>query len=81
MMGFTSWDPELSLNRRAVLAAAGGGVAGLAALGFLPAGARADAAPTYGGSISIGLRGDVSRLDPHHFLPPVSNLQRTGAHL
>ena len=67
MKGFTGWNPELRLNRREVLAATGGGVAGLAALGLLPAAAGADAAPTYGGSISIGLRGDVSRLDPHHF--------------
>ena len=26
--------------------------------------------PAYGGSVRIGLRGDVSRLDPHHFFPP-----------
>lgn len=70
MKGFMTPDLELRLNRREFVAAAGSGAVGLAALGRLPSSAWAEAAPPYGGSIKIGLRGDVSRLDPHHFFPP-----------
>ena len=67
MMACKTTDAELRLSRREFVAAAGSGVVGLAALGLPP---TADAQPSYGGSVKIGLRGDVSRLDPHHFFPP-----------
>ena len=50
------------------MAGAGTAAAGVSALG-LPANAAA-AASSRGGSISIGLRSDVSRLDPHPLFPP-----------
>ena len=70
MKGFKTWAPGSRLNRREVLVAASAGVVGLAVPSMLPASARAETTPAYGGSIKIGLRGDVSRLDPHHFFPP-----------
>ena len=70
--------PGPALSRREFVASAGGAAVGLSALG-LPAGSALAATPNYGGSIKIGLRSDISRLDPH---PPVSSLphiQRHGA--
>ena len=61
-------SPGMALNRREFMAGAGGAVAGVSALA-LSAGAEA-ATPSRGGSISVGLRSDVSRLDPHPLFPP-----------
>ena len=55
-------------SRREFMGGAGGALVGVSALG-LPAGAEA-ATPRHGGSISVGLRSDVSRLDPHPLFPP-----------
>ena len=70
MTPFEKTDAVLRLSRREFVAAAGSGVIGLAALGLPLTTAQAATQPNYGGSVKIGLRGDVSRLDPHHFFPP-----------
>ena len=63
-------EREFDLNRRDFLTLAGGAVAGVSGIGFgLPA-AEAAEKPMYGGSIKIGLRSDIVRLDPHPFYPP-----------
>ena len=61
--------PGTELSRREFVAGAGGAVVGLSALGLPATGAEA-ATPQQGGSIKIGLRSDVSRLDPHPLFPP-----------
>ena len=61
--------PGTELSRREFVAGAGGAVVGMSALG-LPAGSAEAATPNYGGSIKIGLRSDISRLDPHPLFPP-----------
>ncbi len=60
----------LDLSRREFLAMAGGAAVGVSALGLPPTAAEAAAKPTYGGSVKIGLRSDISRWDPHHLFPP-----------
>jgi peptide/nickel transport system substrate-binding protein len=63
-------EREFDLNRRDFFTLASGAAAGISAIGFgLPA-AEAAEKPTYGGSIKIGLRSDIPRLDPHPFYPP-----------
>ena len=61
--------PGVELSRREFVAGAGGAVVGLSALG-LPAVSAEAATPQHGGSVKIGLRSDVSRLDPHPLFPP-----------
>ena len=61
--------PGTEFSRREFVAGAGGAAVGLSALG-LPAGRALAATPNYGGSIKIGLRSDISRLDPHPLFPP-----------
>jgi peptide/nickel transport system substrate-binding protein len=63
-------QPELDMNRREFLAAAGSAAVGVSALSLTPRAAAAADKPSYGGSINIGLRSDISRLDPHPFYPP-----------
>ena len=58
--------PGTGLSRREFVA---GAVVGMSALGLPAAGVEA-AAPRHGGSIKVGLRSDVSRLDPHPLFPP-----------
>jgi ABC-type transport system substrate-binding protein len=58
------------MNRRKFLAAAGSAAVGVSALSLTPRAAAAADKPSYGGSIKIGLRSDISRLDPHPFYPP-----------
>ena len=72
MTSIETTDAKLRLRPEPprVCAAAGSGIVGLAALGLPPTATQAATQPSYGGSIKIGLRGDVSRLDPHHFFPP-----------
>ncbi len=60
----------LDLSRRELLGVAGGAAVGISALGLAPMAAEAAMKPQYGGSIKIGLRSDISRLDPHHLFPP-----------
>ena len=55
----------LGLSRRELLGVAGGAAVGISALGLAPTAAEAAMKPQYGGSIKIGLRSDISRLDPH----------------
>ena len=61
--------PGAELSRREFVAGAGGAAVGLSALS-LPVGSALAATPNYGGSIKIGLRSDISRLDPHPLFPP-----------
>jgi peptide/nickel transport system substrate-binding protein len=58
--------PRTELSRREFVA---GAAVGMSALGLPGAGVEA-ATPSHGGSIRIGLRSDVSRLDPHPLFPP-----------
>ena len=60
----------LDLSRRELLGVAGGAAVGISALGLAPTAAEAAMKPQYGGSIKIGLRSDISRLDPHPLYPP-----------
>jgi peptide/nickel transport system substrate-binding protein len=62
--------PEFDLSRREFLAAAGGATLGISALGLTPRAAEGAEKPRYGGSVKIGLRSDISRLDPHYLFPP-----------
>ena len=61
--------PGAELSRRQFVVGTGAAAVGAAALS-LPAGKAEAAAPQHGGSIKVGLRSDVSRLDPHPLFPP-----------
>ena len=61
--------PGMALSRRQFVAGSGAAAVGAAALS-LPAGKAEAATPQHGGSIKVGLRSDVSRLDPHPLFPP-----------
>ena len=59
----------MALSRRQFVAGTGAAAVGAAALS-LSAGKAEAATPRHGGSIKVGLRSDVSRLDPHPLFPP-----------
>ena len=61
--------PGTELSRRQFVTGAGGAAVGVSALSLSVDNVLA-ATPNYGGSIKIGLRGDISRLDPHPLFPP-----------
>lgn len=63
-------DLGLHMSRREFVAVAGGATLGISAFGLSPTAAEAAMQPQYGGSIKIGLRSDITRLDPHYFFPP-----------